>query len=395
MGRSSVVSAVVGRFVGREATELSILCRPAEGAGPPGEQAAVVYGELGEVLAAEGASGRDLAHETLFLRDASRDLQPVLAARADALAGGADAGPPAPACIGQPPVAGHAAFELLASAVIPHRVDARTARDVRIAQPCSCAACAGSGARVVRLGPQTSVHTATVHGRRDGDRAEALDMFHEGERLLAACGMGFGDVVRTWIWVRDIQRDYDALNAARREFFRERGVEPRPASTGVQGAPVSEAHDFAMRLWAVRTSEALEAAPMSTSSLNEAWTYGADFSRGMRVVEANGVTLHVSGTASIDEAGRTAHVGDLGAQIDRMLHNIESLLAAEGAGFADVVSGVAYLKHARDVATLRAKCRERGFDGFPCAIVETPLCRPELLCEAEAVAALPLTIPRA
>ena len=33
---------------------------------------------------------------------------------------------------------------------------------------------------------------------------------------------------------------------------------------------------------------------------------------------------------------------------------------------------------------------ERGFDNFPCAIVKAPLCRPELLCETEAVAVLPL-----
>jgi hypothetical protein len=39
---------------------------------------------------------------------------------------------------------------------------------------------------------------------------------------------------------------------------------------------------------------------------------------------------------------------------------------------------------------VRAICRAQGFDGFPFAVVEAPLCRPELLCEVEAVAALPL-----
>jgi enamine deaminase RidA (YjgF/YER057c/UK114 family) len=220
-------------------------------------------------------------------------------------------------------------------------------------------------------------------------------MFGEAERLLARADMGFGDVVRTWIHLRDIDRDYDALNEARRAFFRDRGVEPRPASTGVQGGPFPAGHDFALSLCAVRSARPLGCTPMSTPSLNEAWTYGADFSRGLRVVEANRVALHVSGTASIDEAGRTVHAGDLAAQVDRMLHNVGSLLAAQGATFAHVVSGIAYLKRRDDATLLRSMCRERGFDGFPCALVEAPLCRPELLCEAEAVALLPLEPARA
>ena len=201
--------------------------------------------------------------------------------------------------------------------------------------------------------------------------------------------MSFRDVVRTWIHLRDIDRDYDALNKARREFFRRCGIERRPASTGVQGIPFPDAHDFSMSLHAVKSPRPLDVTPMSTPSLNEAWSYGADFSRGLRIAEANKVTLYVSGTASIDEAGRTVHVGDFEAQVDRMLHNIASLLARQGATFENLVSGVTYLKNPSDAPVLRSMFRQRGFDGFPCALVEAPLCRPELLCEAEAVAILP------
>ena len=42
-----------------------------------------------------------------------------------------------------------------------------------------------------------------------------------------------------------------------------------------------------------------------------------------------------------------------------------------------------------DAATLRTLYRQRGFDGFPCALVQAPLCRPDLLCETEVVALLP------
>ena len=44
--------------------------------------------------------------------------------------------------------------------------------------------------------------------------------------------------------------------------------------------------------------------------MNEAYDYGSAFSRGMRI-DLNGLTiLLISGTASIDDEGRTVHVGD-------------------------------------------------------------------------------------
>jgi enamine deaminase RidA (YjgF/YER057c/UK114 family) len=78
-------------------------------------------------------------------------------------------------------------------------------------------------------------------------------------------------------------------------------------------------------------------------------------------------------------------------QAERMLHNIDALLAAQGATFANVVSAVVYLKHLTDAPLLAQILRERRFDGFPFTVVEAPLCRPELLCETEAIAVLPVT----
>src|SRR5262249_27168307 len=92
---------------------------------------------------------------------------------------------------------------------------------------------------------------------------------------------------------------------------------------------------------------------------------------------------------SIDEGGRTVHVGDFEAQVDRMLDNIASLLARQGASFENLASGVTYLKNPCDAPVLRSILRKRGFDGFPCALVEAPLCRTDLHCETEAVALLP------
>jgi enamine deaminase RidA (YjgF/YER057c/UK114 family) len=383
-------STVLRRFTGPEADEIAILCRPSDPSQDAAAQADAVYRALAQALTAHGVSPGDLTGETLFLRDVRRDLPLVLGARTRALADlGQAACGPLPGFIGQAPLDDRAAFELLASAVVPRDRDAWSARDVRPEASCTCEGCARSGARLIRLGEQISLHTTNLYGRGGDVYEQAWEMFRTAERLLDGCGMGFRDVVRTWIHLRDIDRDYDALNAARREFFQRCGVEQRPASTGVQGIPFPDLHDCSLSLHAVKSSRPLDVTGMSTPFLNEAWSYGADFSRGLRLVEANKVLLYVSGTASVGEGGQTVHAGEIEAQAERMVDNIASLLSRQGASFADLISGVTYLKRPSDAPVLRSRYRRRGFEGFPCALVEAPLCRPDLLCEAEVVAMLP------
>src|ERR1700734_850799 len=73
--------------------------------------------------------------------------------------------------------------------------------------------------------------------------------------------------------------------------------------------------------------------------LNEAYAYAkpSSFSRGMRI-DLNGLTiLLISGTASIDEAGKSVHIGDLRAQCRRTFANITGLLESEGRTWMDIV----------------------------------------------------------
>jgi enamine deaminase RidA (YjgF/YER057c/UK114 family) len=52
--------------------------------------------------------------------------------------------------------------------------------------------------------------------------------------LLKAEGCTWHDIVRTSCYLRDIDRDYDVFNAGRTAFFKEQGLDPLPASTGIQ-----------------------------------------------------------------------------------------------------------------------------------------------------------------
>ena len=46
--------------------------------------------------------------------------------------------------------------------------------------------------------------------------------------------MHWHDIVRTTCYLRDIERDYEAFNEERTAFFNEQGLDPLPASTGIQ-----------------------------------------------------------------------------------------------------------------------------------------------------------------
>jgi enamine deaminase RidA (YjgF/YER057c/UK114 family) len=368
---------------------LFVHCQPPADIAEPHRQAEAIYRAIAGVLAAEGGSFATVVSETVFLRNLTADFGPVRAARQRVLAAhGHSTHRPATTEIEQPPLNERACLEISVHAVLPNELPARF--ELIEARPgCPCAECAGSHGLRIHLGEEVQLHAAAIHGPGENAYEQTLGMFATAENLLHQAGMEFRDVVRTWIHVRDIDRDYADFNRARRAFFAARGLDPVPASTGIGGAPVSEAHDLCLGLYAVKAEHPLVRTVMTSPTLNEAAQYGADFVRGMKVVEANKIALHVSGTASIDEHGRTAHLGDVEAQADRMLVNIAALLERQGAGVGDVVYAITYLKHPADAGRLRARLEKAGFVGFPHAMVVAPICRPELLCETEALAVLP------
>ena len=126
--------------------------------------------------------------------------------------------------------------------------------------------------------------------------------------------------------------------------------------------------------------------------LNEAYDYGSAFSRGMRVELGKFVVLFISGTASIDDQGRTLYTGDLRAQTQRTFENITALLAAEGATWKDVVRTTCYLRDIeRDYKAFKeeraAFYQNQGLNPLPASTgIQAILCRPDLLIEIEAIA---------
>ena len=128
--------------------------------------------------------------------------------------------------------------------------------------------------------------------------------------------------------------------------------------------------------------------------MNEAPDYAkpSAFSRGLRL-DIKGVTiLLISGTASVDDQGRSIHVGDFRAQTWRTYQNITKLLEAEGATWKDIVRTSCYLRDIeRDYEAfneIRTQFfQEQGLTPLPASTgIQAILCRPDLLIEIEAMA---------
>jgi enamine deaminase RidA (YjgF/YER057c/UK114 family) len=145
---------------------------------------------------------------------------------------------------------------------------------------------------------------------------------------------------------------------------------------------------------AASTTAVSKRAVTNLNVLNEAYDYQrpSSFSRALRIDLNNLVILLISGTASIDEEGKTVHVGDFRAQLRRTYHNITGLLAAEGATWKDIVRTTCYLRDIeRDYAEFNeertAFFKEQGLDPLPASTgIQAILCRPDLLIEIEAIA---------
>ena len=135
-------------------------------------------------------------------------------------------------------------------------------------------------------------------------------------------------------------------------------------------------------------------AVVAPTVLNEAYDYPkpSSFTRGLRFDIGDKSMILISGTASVDEAGLTAHVGDFRAQLWRTYRNISALLASEGATWHDIVRTTCYLRDIerdyKDFNEVRtAFFAWLGLEPLPASTaIQARICREDLLVEIEAIA---------
>jgi len=361
---------------GGHAFAVAAFCEPMD----PTRAAENAYGEVAAWLQRHRLT---VVHERLF---GSRDVAPaVQAARQRALdRAGVESGGPFTYVAAHPDWSGRWA------GVVVHAVQNAGVQAVRDAQERWCGRRWSCGDLDWVVCQDLPTHVA---GGSDPDAATcARGAIEQAGSLLIAQGLCYRNVVRTWFYLDHIASWYDRFNAIRRAKYEEFRLMPRadehplrlPASTGI-GAGTSADRPAALDLLAVepRTSRAT-VIQLSNPAQMDAFEYGSAFSRGA-IVRVPGLTLmEVSGTASIDEGGRTIHPQDFGLQVAATLDRLERLLESAGARLADTSAATAFVKRPEDVPRFWQMLDARGLSQLPVVSVVADICREELLFELDA-----------
>lgn len=195
--------------------------------------------------------------------------------------------------------------------------------------------------------------------------------------------------VRTWLYVKDVDVSYRGMVEARCRFFREQGLTEAThyiASTGIEGACAHQFDLVMMDAYSLldidpRQMSYLEALDLLCPTKN----YNVHFERGTKLAFGDRAHYFISGTASIDRAGRVVHPGNVVRQLDRTLTNVDGLLRSGGANLGHMTHLLVYLRDAADYPRIRAAVAER-MAGIPIIYLKAPVCRPEWLVEVEGVA---------
>jgi enamine deaminase RidA (YjgF/YER057c/UK114 family) len=233
------------------------------------------------------------------------------------------------------------------------------------------------------IGPQ-EVNTPSLQTKR---------LIRRAEKILESQGASFRDVARTWFYLADILAWYPEFNRSRTAVYDQFGILPGqdngrlrlPASTGINGKVPTGAAG-ALDLFAVVGHKASRplVKQLSNPGQQDAFQYGSAFSRGALLQQPDVSLIQVSGTAAIDEQGRSLYPGDVRAQIDCTFDKIAALIAQEGARLTDIAAACVFVKRPEDALAYQERSAARGLENLPIVIMVADVCREELLFEIDA-----------
>jgi enamine deaminase RidA (YjgF/YER057c/UK114 family) len=200
-------------------------------------------------------------------------------------------------------------------------------------------------------------------------------------------------VVRTWFYLEDILAWYPEFNRARSAVYRKLGLMPTngggtpwlPASTGIRGEASGDAA-CALDLLAVAgpPESRTMVKQLRSPAQPDALSYGSAFSRGVLIQQSDVAVIQVSGTAAIDEQGKSLYPGDIRSQIDCTFDKVAALIGQEGASLQDIAAACVFVKRPLDALVYQERARALGLENLPAVIMLADICRPELLFEIDA-----------
>lgn len=239
-----------------------------------------------------------------------------------------------------------------------------------------------------------------IYGMQDNNTdpyGQALQMFEKTNCILKENDFEFKNVIRTWIYLNEILKQYNEFNKARNLKFKEFGLISgeiqdnyyeelyMPASTGIGCNNVYKSSGI-MDVFAIKKKEnsILTIINETGKKQKSAYRYGSAFSRSMVIENDRSKYIYLSGTASIDDKGETVYLDDIVNQIEMTGSVIEALAKKENFDFSNLCEGTVFLKKAEYIADYEAFCQKHGLTKLPCVITVANVCRDNLLFEMDA-----------
>lgn len=226
-------------------------------------------------------------------------------------------------------------------------------------------------------------------GQTDAGNQTKILMGTPGQGILSG-GVALPEVVRTWLYIHDIDTNYSPVSQARNALFEQQGIRADtgfPASTGIEGRSADHRDVLLLDGLAIKGLQPGQSRGMSVPThMNPTVEYGVTFERGRAISFGDRRHLYISGTASIDNQGVILHEGDVSRQTERAVENVRALLAASNAELGDMRYLLVYLRDSQDAEAVEAVLAASGLKDTPRILVRAPVCRPGWLVEIEGVA---------
>ena len=196
---------------------------------------------------------------------------------------------------------------------------------------------------------------------------------------------GYPYFIRMWNYVgginqADARERYQLFCAGRHDAFVEAGYHhdvdlPAASAVGMRGRGLITYY-LAAREPGLQVEN-----PRQVAAYNYPPQYGPKSPSFSRATVWNGLVF-VSGTSSV-LGHASAHQGDVLAQLEETLRNIEAVLAQTGRSLRNVISAKTYLRDAGDYDAVSSRLRDVFAENL---YLEADICRADLAIEIECVA---------
>ena len=251
------------------------------------------------------------------------------------------------------------------------------------------------GTVVMKRLDYTHLYNTQLYEKRGDSYEQTKNVFERYIRSLAGYNCTLeANCLRTWIFVQNIDRQYEGMVRARRELFSREGLTSQThfiASTGIEGQSVYPEVLIMIDAYSIKEIKKEQIQYLyAASNLNPTHEYGVTFERGTNIRFGDRQHVLISGTASINNKGKIVHPFQLNKQTELTMENITALLNEAEVDYTDVTHLLIYLRDIADYENTQTYF-EKNYPEIPRVILLAPVCRPGWLIEVECIAIKEIT----